>query len=118
MGDRRVQRVRGAGRTAASRGADTGRTAATKSAAVGRTAATKSAEIGRTAATKSADIGRTAATKSAEIRRNVARLDVPWARCRPARLVREGFLDLVLGPAIDFYTRTRFSGRDGFKKLD
>jgi 1-acyl-sn-glycerol-3-phosphate acyltransferase len=40
------------------------------------------------------------------------------APCRPARLVREGFLDFILGPAIDFYTRTKASGRDRFKSLD
>ena len=39
------------------------------------------------------------------------RLDLPWARRAPARLVREWLLRLVLGPLMDLYVRWRTEGR-------
>lgn len=53
-----------------------------------------------------------------QVGRNCARLDVPWARCRVARGIREFLLNGLLGPAIDFYTRRRVLGREHFDGLD
>ena len=47
-----------------------------------------------------------------------SRLDVPWARCRPARVVRETFQRFVLEPLMSYYTRRRVSGRERFDGLD
>jgi len=77
----------------------------------------KSTELGRTAANRSAEIGRTAATRSAEISRNMRNLDVPWARCAPARMVRESILQFILAPLMDIYMRPRVIGRDVFRRL-
>src|SRR3954464_8168089 len=77
----------------------------------------RSTELGRTAASRSAEIGRTAATRSAEIGRNMRNLDVPWARCAPARMVRESILQFVLAPLMDVYMRPRVIGREVFRRL-
>ena len=47
----------------------------------------------------------------------MTRLDVPWARCALARLVREWVLSLVLAPIIDFYVRFRAEGRGHFDAI-
>jgi 1-acyl-sn-glycerol-3-phosphate acyltransferase len=44
-------------------------------------------------------------------------LDVPWARCAPARMLREWLLSLVLGPIIDCYVRFRAEGRGHFDAI-
>src|SRR4051794_30530809 len=77
----------------------------------------KSTEFGRTAASRSAELGRTAANRSAEIGRNMRNLDVPWARCAPARWVRETILQFVLAPLMDVYLRPRVIGREVFRRL-
>jgi 1-acyl-sn-glycerol-3-phosphate acyltransferase len=125
VGRERVDRVVRDARTkgtelrgsAAAKGSEIGRTAATKSTEIRRTAATKGTEIGRTAATKSTEIRRTAATKGAEIGRNMRQLDVPWARCRPARMLRETILQFGLAPLMDLYTRRRAYGRERFERV-
>jgi 1-acyl-sn-glycerol-3-phosphate acyltransferase len=43
-----------------------------------------------------------------------AQLDVPWARCRAARLARETIQRLVLGPILLYYTRRRSEGGERF----
>jgi len=50
-------------------------------------------------------------------RRSAARLDMPWARYPFVRLLREGFLSFLLGPAIDFYMRRKAMGRQHFRGL-
>jgi 1-acyl-sn-glycerol-3-phosphate acyltransferase len=77
----------------------------------------KGTDLGRTAATRSAELGRTAASRSAEIGRNMRNLDVPWARCAPARMVRESILQFVLAPLMDIYMRPRVIGREVFSRL-
>src|SRR3954464_9379527 len=77
----------------------------------------RSTELGRTAASRSAEIGRTAATRSAEIGRNMRTLDVPWARCAPARMVRETILQFGLAPLMDVYMRLRVTGREVFDRM-
>jgi 1-acyl-sn-glycerol-3-phosphate acyltransferase len=44
-------------------------------------------------------------------------IDVPWARCAPARAVRETILQFVLAPLMDIYTRPRVVGREVFSRL-
>src|ERR1044072_3819171 len=82
-----------------------------KSTELRRTAASRGSELGRTAATRSAELGRTAASRGADIGRNMRNLDVPWARCAPARWVRETILQFVLAPLMDVYLRPRVAGR-------
>jgi 1-acyl-sn-glycerol-3-phosphate acyltransferase len=82
-----------------------------------REARAKGTELGRTAATRGAEMGRTAATRGAEIGRNMRNIDVPWARCAPARAVRETILQFVLAPLMDLYTRPRVYGREVFGRL-
>ena len=101
----------------ASRRAELGRTAAQMGSELGRTAAAKGSELGRTAATKGTELGRTAATKGTVLARNMRQLDVPWARCRPARMLRETILQFGLGPMIDTYTKARVYGRERFREL-
>jgi 1-acyl-sn-glycerol-3-phosphate acyltransferase len=108
MGDGRVDPTV---RDRARAGTERGRSAA-------RAAATKSGDLGRTAAAKGADLGRSAATKGAQVRRTMARLDLPWARCGFARRVREAFLTLVLGPALECYTHLRAHGRERFDGIE
>jgi 1-acyl-sn-glycerol-3-phosphate acyltransferase len=71
----------------------------------------------RTAATRGAEMGRSAASRGAEIGRNMRNIDVPWARCAPARAVRETILQFVLAPLMDLYMRPRVVGRDVFSRL-
>ena len=73
--------------------------------------------MSRTAATRGADIGRSAASRGAEIGRNMRNIDVPWARCGPARAARETILQFILAPLMDLYTRPRVSGREVFRTL-
>jgi hypothetical protein len=47
-----------------------------------------------------------------------ARLDVPWARCRPARVFRETIQRFLLEPLMRYYTRRKVSGRERFDDLD
>jgi 1-acyl-sn-glycerol-3-phosphate acyltransferase len=82
-----------------------------------RDARAKSTELGRTAASRGAEIGRTAASRGAEIGRNMRQIDVPWARCPPARMLRETILQFGLAPLMDIYTRPRVFGRDLFRRL-
>jgi 1-acyl-sn-glycerol-3-phosphate acyltransferase len=60
---------------------------------------------------------RSARAKGAEFGRSVRRLDVPWARCGWARMLRETILQFVLAPLMDLYTRPRVSGRELLEKL-
>jgi 1-acyl-sn-glycerol-3-phosphate acyltransferase len=82
-----------------------------------RDARAKGSELGRTAASRSAEIGRTAASRSADIGRNMRTLDVAWARCAPARMVRESILQFILAPLMNIYTRERVWGREIFDRL-
>jgi 1-acyl-sn-glycerol-3-phosphate acyltransferase len=82
-----------------------------------RDARARGTELGRSAATRSAELGRTAANRGAEIGRSMRGLDVPWARCAPARMVRETILQFGLAPLMDLYTRPRVHGREVFRRL-
>jgi 1-acyl-sn-glycerol-3-phosphate acyltransferase len=63
------------------------------------------------------DRARAAASKGADIGRTVRRLDVRWARCGWARMLRETILQFVLAPLMDLYTRPRVYGRELLEKL-
>jgi 1-acyl-sn-glycerol-3-phosphate acyltransferase len=60
---------------------------------------------------------RGAASRGAEIGRNCPRLDVPWARCGFARMLRELLLGYVLRPIMAIYVRRRVRGRERFNAL-
>lgn len=49
--------------------------------------------------------------------RGCAQLDIPWARCRTARVLRESIQRFVLGPILAYYTRRRRSGAERFARL-
>src|ERR671938_1912290 len=46
-----------------------------------------------------------------------AALDMPWARCAPARLARESILSGFFGPVMAWYVRRRVEGREVFGGL-
>jgi 1-acyl-sn-glycerol-3-phosphate acyltransferase len=54
---------------------------------------------------------------SEAVRQRYARMDVRWARCAPARALREGLITLGLGPLIDLYCRPRATGHELFETL-
>jgi 1-acyl-sn-glycerol-3-phosphate acyltransferase len=114
MGNGRADR---AVREARARSSELGSTAAAKGGELRSTALAKSSELGRAAAAKGSELGRTAASRGAEARRTIRQLDVPWARCRFARMLREAILQFGLGPLIDLYTRAHVSGRERFERL-
>jgi 1-acyl-sn-glycerol-3-phosphate acyltransferase len=58
---------------------------------------------------------RTARERGREIK--CAALDMPWARCAPARLARETILSGVLGPMMAWYVDRRIEGREVFGGL-
>jgi 1-acyl-sn-glycerol-3-phosphate acyltransferase len=53
-----------------------------------------------------------ARARGQEIARNVGRLDVPWARCDFARMLREVILSGGFGPLMSIYMRRRAIGRE------
>jgi 1-acyl-sn-glycerol-3-phosphate acyltransferase len=88
--------------------------AATKAQILRQTAVAKGGEIRSTAAAKGGELGRGAAHRGAEIRRNMRNMDVPWARCAPARVARETILQFGLRPLMGMYTRLAVFGREQF----
>jgi 1-acyl-sn-glycerol-3-phosphate acyltransferase len=46
-----------------------------------------------------------------------ARLDMPWARCAPARLARETIMQAFLGPVMSWYVRRRIENRRTFDDM-
>src|SRR5690242_12060978 len=56
---------------------------------------------------------RSARERGREIR--CAALDMPWARCAPARLARETILSGFFAPAMAWYVKRRIEGREIFK---
>src|SRR3954467_14080744 len=56
---------------------------------------------------------RSARERGREIR--CAALDMPWARCAPARLARETILSGFFGPVMAWYVRRRIEGREVFR---
>jgi 1-acyl-sn-glycerol-3-phosphate acyltransferase len=92
-------------------------TAAVKAQAVRQTAVAKGGEMRTSAAGRGGELGRSAAQRGAEIRRHMRNMDVPWARCAPARMARETILQFGLRPLIGMYTRLHVFGRERFDDL-
>ena len=69
------------------------------------------------AAAKGSELRSSAANRAAEVQQTIRDLDVPWARCRLARLARESILQFVFAPLMELYTRMRVSGRDQFRHI-
>ena len=63
------------------------------------------------------DRAKAAGPRARELRRAASQLDIPWARCAPARAVRETIQSFMLGPVVDLYVRRRSRGREHFAKL-
>ena len=59
-----------------------------------------------------------ARARGQQIARNVGRLDVPWARCDFARMVREVIISAGFGPLMAIYTRRRAVGREVLGRLE
>jgi 1-acyl-sn-glycerol-3-phosphate acyltransferase len=82
-----------------------------------QTAAVKGGEIRSTAAARGGELGRSAAQRGVEIRRHMRNMDVPWARCTPARFARETILQFGLRPLMGMYTHLNALGRDRFDDI-
>jgi hypothetical protein len=119
-------RERMAQSTAAAREAARHRTLAAREAALAQSAKARAATLEKSAGAR--ERGREGRERIAQgavaarergrgIRRAAANLDVPWARCAPARAAREGFLSFLLGPIIDWYTARRTVNREAFEDL-
>lgn len=77
----------------------------------------KGGEIRTTAAAKGGELGRGAAQRGAEIRSHMRNMDVPWARCAPARAARETILQFGLRPLMGLYTHMSVFGRERFDEI-
>lgn len=62
--------------------------------------------------------GSEARARAAAVARNASRLDVPWARCDFARVVREVVLSGGWGPVMSLYTRRRATGHEHLEGID
>ncbi len=60
------------------------------------------------------EVAQQAPERARELRAAAAQLDLPWARSRPARWIRERFMQLIINPALDHYAARRATG---FEKL-
>jgi 1-acyl-sn-glycerol-3-phosphate acyltransferase len=56
------------------------------------------------------DAARDAPQRARDLRAAAAQLDVPWARSRPARMIRENFMQFVMNPLLDYYAARRATG--------
>jgi 1-acyl-sn-glycerol-3-phosphate acyltransferase len=103
--------------SAVAKGDELRETAAARADVLRQSAAAKTSELRSSAASKGSELGRTAAQRGAEVRRKMRKMDVAWARCRPARMARETILQFVLRPLMGFYTRMRVSGQECFTEI-
>jgi 1-acyl-sn-glycerol-3-phosphate acyltransferase len=103
--------------TAAAKREELRDSAGARAEALKRAAAAKTSDLRTTAAAKGSELGRTAALRSAAARRRMRKLDVPWARCAPARMARETILQFGLRPLMSCYTRLHVYGRERFDQL-
>jgi len=103
--------------SAAAKAEELRQSAAAKGGELRTSAAAKGGELRTSAAAKGSEFGRNAALRGAEVRRQMRQLDVPWARCRVARVARESILQFGLGPLMRWYTRADVTGREHFEEL-
>jgi 1-acyl-sn-glycerol-3-phosphate acyltransferase len=71
----------------------------------------KAQVLRQTAVAKGGEIRRTAA----DVRRSMSNMDVPWARCAPARVARETILQFGLRPLMGLYMRLEVFDRKRFE---
>ena len=91
--------------------------AAAKGGELRSQAAAKGGELRSAAAAKGSELRSSAANRAAEVQQTIRDLDVPWARCRLARLARETILQFALAPLMELYTRMWVSGREQFRHI-
>ena len=58
------------------------------------------------------DAARDAPQRARDLKAAAAQLDLPWARSRWARMVRENFMQFVMNPLLDYYAARRATGRE------
>jgi 1-acyl-sn-glycerol-3-phosphate acyltransferase len=73
--------------------------------------ASRGQDIASGAKARGQELASEARSRGQEIARNASRLDVPWARCDFARMLRELILSAGFGPLMSLYTRRRAVGR-------
>jgi 1-acyl-sn-glycerol-3-phosphate acyltransferase len=102
---------------AAARAEELRLSAAAKGGELRTSAVTRGGELRTSAAAKGSELRTSAAQRGAEVRRQIKQMDVPWARCRVARVARESILQFGLGPLMRWYTRLEVRGREHFEEL-
>src|SRR4051794_5914106 len=103
--------------TAAARTERLRQSAAVKGEELKSTAAARGTELRTSAAARGNELKTNATQRGSEIRRKVGQMDVPWARCLPARMARETILQLGLAPLMCLYTRLRVGGLERFDEV-
>jgi 1-acyl-sn-glycerol-3-phosphate acyltransferase len=107
--------------TAAARGSELKTNAAARGTELKTNAAARGSELKTNAAARGSELKTNAAARagqrSAELRRAMGNMDVPWARCLPARMARETILQLGLAPLMGLYTRLRVAGLERFDEV-
>ncbi len=63
-------------------------------------------------------VAREAPQRARDLRDAVEHLDIRWARSRPARWVRENFMQFVLNPLLDHYAARRATGSEALSTID
>ena len=64
------------------------------------------------------EVAHQAPERSQQLRAAAAQLDVRWARSRPARFIRERFMQFVMNPILDHYAARRATGVQRLTELD
>ena len=64
------------------------------------------------------EVAQQAPERAQQLRAAAAQLDVRWARSRPARWIRERFMQLVMNPILDHYAARRATGVQRLAELD
>jgi 1-acyl-sn-glycerol-3-phosphate acyltransferase len=100
--------------TAAAKAERLRQSAAVKGEELRTNAAARGTELRTTAAQRGTELKSSAAQRGAEIRKAMGQMDVPWARCLPARMARETILQAGLAPLMGLYTRLTVTGHEHF----
>ena len=84
---------------------------------MGKGTSDRPARMRSAAVAKGSELRTSAANRAAEVQQTIRDMDVPWARCRVARLARESIMQFGLAPLMDLYMRMRVSGREQFRMI-
>jgi 1-acyl-sn-glycerol-3-phosphate acyltransferase len=103
---------------AAARSSELRSQAAAKGSELRAQAAATGNRLRTQAAAKSVELRAQAAHRAAEVQQAIREMDVPWARCRLARVARESILQMLLAPLMDRYVRLRVTGREQFRMVE